>query len=124
MKKRILLIDDEELVVKSLSMLLRSTGYEVEVATTAEEALNKVKDIDLDLIISDIRMPGADGVETIKQIRAYLKDSNKDPIPEVLITGYADLQKYNQAMELKVADYLYKPFDNEDLLRIVKKVIG
>ena len=123
MPKNILIIDDEELVVKSLSRLLKNAGYNVSTAVTAAEALDKVKRADHDLIICDIRMPGTDGVETIKHIRACLKDSKRKSIPEILITGYADMEKYNEAMELNVADYLYKPFDNEDLLRIVKKTI-
>ena len=123
MSKNILIIDDEELVVKSLSRLLQNTGYSVNTAVSSAEALDKVKRSDHDLIICDIRMPGTDGVETIKQIRTCLKDSKRKPIPEILITGYADMEKYNQAMELNVIDYLYKPFDNEDLLQIVRKAI-
>jgi CheY-like chemotaxis protein len=69
-------------------------------------------------------MPEMDGIETIKEIRSYLEKSNKKPIPEVLITGYADADKYTSAMELEVNDYLYKPFDNKEFLQIVKKTIG
>ena len=58
------------------------------------------------------------------QMRAYLKNSNKEPIPEVLITGYADAEKYEKARALKVADYLYKPFDSADFLQVIKRSIG
>jgi len=120
MAKNILVIDDEELITKSLLKLLDIEGYKTTIAISGSEAMEKIKETDFDLIISDVRMPGLDGIETIRQIRAYLKKSNKKAIPEVLITGYADVEKYEKAMNLKVADYLYKPFDNSDLLRVVK----
>jgi YesN/AraC family two-component response regulator len=124
MANNILLIDDEELITKSLLKLLELKGYKVTVARSGVEAIEKVKETDFDLVISDVRMPEVDGIGTIKQIRAYLKKSNKKMIPEILITGYADMNKYDEAMELKVRDYLYKPFDNNELIRIVKKAIG
>ncbi|MCX5697472.1 MAG: response regulator [Candidatus Omnitrophica bacterium] len=124
MAKKILVIDDEELITKSLLRFLNKEGYLVTIAKSGAEAIEIVKGTDFDLIISDIRMPGIDGVETIKQIRAFLEKSNKKLIPEVLITGYADLEKYENAMELEVADYLNKPFDNADFLIVVKKNIG
>lgn len=124
MAKNILVIDDEELITKSLLRLLSAEGYNAAVAKNGSEALAKVKETDFDLIVSDVRMPDLDGIETIGQIRAYLKKSNKNPIPEILITGYADKEKYETAMDLKVADYLYKPFDREDFLGAVKRNIG
>lgn len=124
MTKKILIVDDEELVTKSLLKLLNTEGYVANIAKSGKEAISRVKEADFDLIICDVRMPGLDGIETVKQIRAYLEKSNKKPIAEVLITGYADVDKYESAMDLEVADYLYKPFDNKEFLRIVKKTIG
>jgi len=124
MAKNILIIDDEELITKSLLKFLNKEGYEAAIAKSGAEALEKVKKTDFDLIISDVRMPEMDGIETIKQIRGYLEKANKKPVPEVLITGYADVDKYQAAMQLEVADYLYKPFDNNDFLKIIKKTIG
>lgn len=124
MAKNILIVDDEELITKSLLKLLENEGYKAIVARNGSEAIQKVKETIFDLIISDVRMPGFDGIETIQQIRSYLKKSNKKIIPEILITGYADIDKYEKAMALKVADYLYKPFDKSDFLHAVRKVIG
>jgi len=124
MPKKILVIDDEELITKSLLKLLKNEGYEATIARSGKEALEKVKATDFDLVISDVRMPDMDGIETIKQIRGYLEKADKKPIPEVLITGYADVDKYQAAMHLEVTDYLYKPFDNNDFLKIIKKTIG
>lgn len=124
MAKKIIVIDDEELITKTLLRLLNKEGYDTTVVRSGKEAIEKVKETDFDLIISDVRMPELDGIETIKEIRPYLKKSNKKPIPEILITGYADKDKYEEAVNLKVADYIYKPFDIKDFLRIVKKTIG
>lgn len=124
MAKKILVIDDEELVTKSLLKLLSNQGYSATVVRSGRQALEKVKGTDFDLIICDVRMPEMDGIETIRQIRAYLEKSNKKPIPEVLITGYADVDKYEIAKDLEAADYLYKPFDNREFSLIIKKAIG
>jgi CheY-like chemotaxis protein len=124
MAKHVLIIDDEELVTKSLLKLLNSNGYQATVAKSGEAALEIIKKAVFDLIVCDVRMPGLDGIETIKQIRAYLEKSDKKPIPEVLITGYADAEKYEMGRNLEVADYLYKPFDNAEFLRVVKKSLA
>jgi len=124
MAKKILVIDDEELITKSLLKLLSNEGYNVTVVRSGKDAIEKIQEIGFDLIICDIRMPEMDGIETIKQIRIYLKKANKKSIPEVLITGYADVDKYESAMDLEVKDYLYKPFDTADFLKAVKRTIG
>lgn len=121
MSKKILVIDDEELVTESLKKLLKKSGYEVEIARNGIKALEKIKESDFDLIISDIRMPDMDGVEVIKQIREHLRLAGKAPVLEILITGYANEESMDQAQKLKVADYLYKPFNIHDFLQIVKK---
>lgn len=124
MAKKILVIDDEELITKSLLKLLNSEGYEATVVKSGGDAIEEVNKNGFDLIICDMRMPDIDGIETIKKIRSYLKKLNKKIIPEILITGYADKEKYETAIDLKVADYIYKPFDKTDFLQAVKRAIG
>lgn len=121
MAKKILVIDDEELVIESLKRLLKREGYNVTISKNGKEAMEKIKEEDFDLIISDIRIPEIDGVEIVKNIREYLKQKGKKSIPEILITGYSSDEIFKQAKELKVADFIYKPFDIRDLLEIVKK---
>ena len=123
MAKKILIVEDEKLITKSLARLLDKKGYDTVIANTGEEAIQKVASSDFDLIISDIRMPEKDGIETIIEIRALLKKENKPIIPEILITGYADEEKYKSAIDLKVAGYLYKPFDTEDLMEAIEKAL-
>ena len=124
MSKNILVIDDDELIVKSLRKLLGSQGHNATVVKSGKKAIEEVKKGDFHLIISDIRMPELDGIETIKQIRDYLKQAGKEPVPEILITGYADEGKYKEALDLKVADYIFKPFDINELIEKVKRNLG
>jgi CheY-like chemotaxis protein len=123
--KKILVVDDEELITKSLLKLLTTEGYNATVVRSGKEAIEKVKEGNFDLIISDVRMPGIDGIETIKQIRSELKKANKRQIPEIVITGYADKEQYETAMtELKVKDYIFKPFERAEFLKAIKNTIG
>ena len=101
MQKNILVIDDEDLVVRSLIKFLGKHGYAVTVARSGQEALEKVTAQDFDLIISDVRMPDMDGIETIQKIRGVLIGAGKDAVPEIFVTGYADIEKYGQATPLR-----------------------
>lgn len=121
MRKKILLIDDEDLVVRSLSRLLGKGGYEVLVCKSGKEALNVVEQQDVDLIVCDVRMPEMSGIETIESIRKIYKKRGKQSVPEILITGYADETLSKKAEELRVVDYIYKPFDLKAFLACVAK---
>jgi len=121
MAKNILIIDDEGLVTKSLKKLLTKEGYNAVVATSAIEAIEKFKNSEFDLIVSDIRMPEIDGIEAIQKLRQIQEESGKIPIPEILITGYASEESYNKALNLKVADYIFKPFDSNQFLDAIKR---
>jgi len=121
MKPKILLIDDEELVIKSISKILNREGYEVLVCRSGEEALVKIEDEEVRLIVCDVRMPTMSGTETIRKIREILKSKDRKPVPEILITGYAEENATREAEDLKVAEYIYKPFDLRDFLTSVKK---
>jgi CheY-like chemotaxis protein len=115
MKKKILLVDDDPLVIKTLQKCLRNYGYEVETALSGAGAVEKVKQDNFDLIISDFRMPNIDGVETIAKIRQIYQSKNyHQSIPAVMITGYSSDKAYRQAMELEVTDFLHKPFKEDN----------
>ena len=121
MAKKILLVDDEELVIRSVGKLLQKQGYEVLMASSGEEAINLVQKEIIDLVVFDVRMPQMNGIEAIKAIRQYQKKVGRKAIPEILITGYADEHMMEEAEELKVADCLYKPFNVRDFLTCIKK---
>ena len=123
MSENILIIEDDKLVLGTLKRFLRKEGYGVSTAESGQEALEKIKNEKFNLIISDIRMPGLDGIDTLKLIREYLAVSNRDLIPELLITGYANEENRKKADELRVSGYLAKPFDLKDLLWNIKNSI-
>ena len=122
--KTIMVIDDEELVIKSVEKLLTREGYKVIVCRSGAVAIETLKKTDVDLIVCDIRMPDLSGVDTIKKIREMREEDKKIKIPEIMITGYADPEINTEAEKLKVSDYLYKPFDLVAFLASVKKSIG
>ena len=118
MSKRILLIDDDRLVVKSLQMLLSQAGYAVDPAESGKEALNLIKENIFDLIISDIKMPDTNGVETAKLIEEHYKKIGKS-VPIIFITGYPGEKITDEAQKLNPADFIYKPFDKEEFLNAI-----
>ncbi|MFH1338323.1 MAG: 2-hydroxyacyl-CoA dehydratase [Candidatus Omnitrophota bacterium] len=120
MAKKILVIDDDPLVTKTLVKYLKSCGYEIESAFSGKEAIKKVEDSLFNLIIADIRMPGMDGLETIKKLRDISQDKYKTKIPEIVITGYASEESKKEAEELGVLAYIYKPFDKDEFLEAIK----
>lgn len=124
MSKSILLIDDDILILTTVKRLLAREGYKVSTALSGRAALRKMEDDGFDLIISDIKMPHMDGVETVKKIREYLTLHNKKLIPEVFITAYAKEDIYQDALELNASGYIQKPFDNKALQQTVKKAMG
>ena len=119
--KHILLIDDDQLVLRSIAQLFRGQGYDVEVAQMSEEALKKVEGRSFDLIITDIRMPGMNGLETIKRIRQINIRYNRTTVPEMIITGYIDTDAEQEAERLGISDYLYKPFTITDFMKRVER---
>lgn len=124
MKKQILVIDDEELITKSLVLALEKSGYEVLVAKRCDEATAMAEAVDFDLIISDIRMPGIDGIETVRKILDVMMKRGVKQVPRIFMTGYADAQAEINAKTLKPKAYILKPFDLIQFLEEVKKALG
>ncbi len=120
----ILLVDDDTLVLKTVSKFLNTCGYNVEAVQSGEEALKRIEKLNFDLIIADIRMPGIDGIETIKRIREFSDRYNKPLIPEIIITAYMDIEAERQAKSLGIKDYIYKPFIASEFIKIVKERIN
>jgi two-component SAPR family response regulator len=102
----ILLVDDDETLRQSLQLLLQAEGYSIAVASSGEEALEQARLRYFDLVLCDVRMPGIDGIETIKQLKDSISDAHF-----VVMTGYASEDAPVQALRLGVDDYLHKPFD-------------
>jgi CheY-like chemotaxis protein len=122
MGKNILIIDDEEMIIKSLSRILEKSGYKVFIAKNGQDAVIMAEEANFDLILADIRMPGISGVEAVREIYNINKKSKK--IPTIFITGYADEMAEKEAQKLVPEAYLYKPFDLNELMNKIKKAIG
>lgn len=120
-KKKILVVDDEEILTITFVKLLESAGYDVLVASRGEDAVVMAEEDEFDLILCDIRMPGQDGVKTIRQIRNLRGKKN---IPVIFITGYADEALEKEANLLEPVDYIYKPFDAFKLLDLIQRTLS
>ena len=120
--KKILVIDDDEMVLLTLKRLLAKEGYKVLVAKSGDQALKLLSDVgfECDLIISDLKMPGMTGVEAVRSIRESLLKLGRVFIPEIIITGYAKEKIYQDALALKAAAYIDKPFDMKPLLEAIR----
>ncbi len=114
----ILVVDDEPNYQIVLSELLRDEGYEVFTADSGTAGLPIVRDTDLDLVLTDMKMPGMDGIEFLRKIKEFNKE-----LPVILITAYAEVEKAVEAMHLGAFTYLAKPFSNEELLASVGKAV-
>ena len=112
---KILLVDDEVNVLRALSRLLRA--YPLTTATSGEEALLLANEVIFDLVISDYRMPGMDGVTFLTQFRRIQPDSIR-----MILTGYADLEGLQHAInDAEVFRFINKPWSNLEISHAVEK---
>jgi len=114
----ILIIDDEKNYLLVLETLLADAGYEVITSDDASEALEVATSHDLDLVITDMRMPGLDGMEFLAQLRDFQPE-----IPVIMMTAYATVEKAVEAMKRGAFDYITKPFKNEELILTIRKAL-
>ena len=113
---RLLVVDDELHVRESLSHWFAEDGYDVEAASSGAEALSLLGRQSFDVIVSDIKMPKMDGLELLGRIRA--KDAE---VAVILVTAYASVDTAVHALKEGAYDYLVKPFDPEEMSRVVEK---
>jgi two-component system response regulator HydG len=113
---KILVVDDENAILETLQILFRGEGYDVAVADSGPKALAALEDEKPDLVLTDIRMPGAGGLEVLTAARAV------DPeMPVILMTAQASLQSAVRAVNEGAYYYLQKPFANDELLAICRR---
>lgn len=113
---KILIIDDEEANVRVLSMSLKSDGYEVVTAFSGEEGLEVFEKAAPDIVLTDIKMPGIDGIEVLKKIKE--KESDAEVI---IITGHGDIDNAVEALKYGASDFLNKPIRDEALSVALKR---
>jgi len=118
MPKKILFVDDEVQILKSLKRLFRSSAYEVYFAESGKAALLLLEEHDIDLMVTDIRMPEMDGFELLKLVK-----ENHPLILRVALSGFTDNRKIYTALENNLAKlYMFKPWDNSELLSTLDKI--
>jgi two-component system NtrC family response regulator len=112
----ILIVDDEKNYPPILSAVLEDEGFEPLTAYSGREALEILEDSDVDLVLTDMKMPGMDGIELLERIK------KKDPeLPVIMMTAHGTIEKAVEAMQKGAYSYLLKPFDNEQLILYVNK---
>ncbi|NNL85613.1 MAG: sigma-54-dependent Fis family transcriptional regulator, partial [Myxococcales bacterium] len=111
MPRSVLVVDDDPLVRETVEELLTESGYAVELTEGADAALALAAERDFGLVLSDIRMPGKDGMELLPELRELCPG-----MPVILMTGYASIDSAVSAMREGAFDYITKPFRNEELL--------
>ena len=115
----ILVVDDEKNYLLVLSAVLEDEGYEVLTAQGGQEALEIQKSSDLDLILTDMKMPAMNGLELLEKIKAMDQD-----LPVIVMTAHGTVDKAVEAMQKGAYSYILKPFDNERLILYVKKAVA
>jgi len=105
-KPCILVVDDDPLICEQLGRLYIQSGYRVVIVTSAEEALERLGLRDIDLVVTDIRLPGLSGVELTRRIQETWPD-----VAVIVITGYADIRNAVEVLKLRASDYIVKPFN-------------
>ena len=113
-KNKALVIDDEQIVLDSVSKILKDENYEVDVFLSGREGLDQAIKKEYDIVLTDIRMPDIGGMRVLRDVKRA-----KPSLPVVIITGYASVKSAVQAMKLGAADYIEKPFTPDQLLRAV-----
>jgi two-component system response regulator FixJ len=114
----IYVVDDDEAVRDSISVLMESAGYQVEVFELAWAALDRCRVRRPDCILSDVRMPGMDGIEFQEQLT-----ENGIDVPVVIMTGHGDVRLAVRAMKAGALDFIEKPFDDHAVLASIQEAI-
>jgi len=116
---KILIIDDEPDMLKLLSMILREkTAYEITTTNNPIEAVALAKNGGFDLVISDLKMPGLDGIEIIEAVKKVDED-----IPVIIITAFASVESASEAIQKGGFDFITKPFRKEQILFTIDKAL-
>ena len=110
-KAKVLLVDDEADFVAPLMKRMKKRGVDISAVGAGEDALNALRDSQVDVVVLDLKMPGMDGIETLREIK------DRYPLVEVImLTAHANVKDAILGMKCGAFDYLMKPFDLEQLL--------
>jgi DNA-binding response OmpR family regulator len=115
-KSRILVIDDDKSILRTFTRILQKNGYEIDVAETGKEAIEKSKKGGYDLALIDIRLPDMDGTDVLVKMQKTMRDAVK-----IMITGFPSLETGVKALDEGADAYLVKPVKSEELLALIEE---
>ena len=115
----ILIVDDEKNYLVVLEALLGPEGYEIMTSEKAQEALRLIQEADVDLVLTDMKMPGMSGMELLEETKKI-----KPEVPVIMMTAYGTIEMAVEAMKKHAYDYITKPFRNEELKLTIRKALG
>lgn len=114
----LLIVDDEVDILNVLKFVLEKEGYKVDTAIKGEEALSKIKQETYDIVLTDLRMPGMDGIELLERAKEIAPETDV-----VIMTAYASIDSAVTAIKKGASDYIVKPFINEDVKMRIKRIL-
>ena len=117
-RPRLLIIDDEDIVLKSCLRILKNEQYDIDTVFSAEEGLDKIKEKEYDVVITDLMMPGMGGMEFLRIVK-----KEKCDFIVVIFTGYATAETAREALKLGAFDYIPKPFTPEEFRDVIKNAL-
>jgi DNA-binding NtrC family response regulator len=116
---KVVLVDDEELFRETLAKLLRRRGLEVETAADGEAGVELVRATTPDVVVLDLRMPGIDGIETLRRIREQRPDTRV-----VMLTGHGSVEAGVEALRAEAFDFLLKPVSPDQLVEVILAAVA
>ena len=115
-RKTILVVDDDKSILRTFTRILQKSGYEIDVAETGREAMDKAENQHYDLALVDIRLPDMDGTDLIAKLKKQLQDTVK-----IMITGFPSLETGIKALDEGADAYLVKPVKPQELLLLLEE---
>lgn len=120
-RPRVLVVDDDRMVLESTRMVLETSGFDVTVCNRSDRAVDEARRCAPDLVLLDLMMPGADGWEVLRRLRAEIWTRDT---PVVVFTAKEHRMGRKLAQDLGAADYVQKPFDSDRLVRLVRGLVS
>jgi len=115
---KILVVDDDAIVIKSCKRILEAEGLEVSTVPSADEALEMIKKYEFDLLLIDVKMPKHDGVFLMREIKKVIPD-----MPIIVMSGYPTPETVSDVLKLGAAQFIPKPFRPDELIKTIRPVL-
>jgi DNA-binding NtrC family response regulator len=115
---KILVVDDDAIVIKSCRRILEAEGFEVLTVPSADEALEIVKKYDFDLLLIDVKMPKHDGMFLMREVKKHLAE-----IPIIVMSGYPTPETVADVLKLGATQFIPKPFRPDELVKTIRQVV-